>query len=367
MTNGDFTDPTFQSFPIEELRLLVQRDPSFARRDKRRTRALLKDEFPEYALQVELLSAAVDLEIPLSLEAAERRNTLSIEAGRLAQTLVRRFAFQEYMARWAVAAWAFSLSYLDEDAVSSTLVLAAQAQEDIRSSEVTADEAHAKLEDASPMVAERAEQPAAEGQPLVPTGVAALQSQPTTGKRTPHSRFAIFGGIVAVILVISVIGIGMAKALGPQASPTPTPTPVPTATSTPTVIPTLNPVAVKSQDRSRISTLGYVPAKHIPAFAFTPDGSGGTLYGWTATCRGSGDGYCQKVFFFDGTRLLGTDTKGNSAAIDSVESAGPRVIDVTYANYKPSDALCCPSGVPVTISYTWSGQSFKASGTPPGH
>jgi hypothetical protein len=172
-------------------------------------------------------------------------------------------------------------------------------------------------------------------------------------------------------MIVAIVGVAVTKSFQPQPTPTPaaTPTPIPTSTSIPTAtpVPTLNPVAIERQDVIVISGHAYNAVTKIPAFAFTSDGHGGTLYGWTATCRKSADGYCQKVFFFDGTRFLGTDTSTPSSAINSVEAAGSSVIDVTYANYKSTDPLCCPSGVPVTISYTWNGTSISASATPPGH
>ena len=371
-------NPSFQTFPLQALRDLVQKDAGLAQRNKRQARALLKDEFPEYGLQVEVLSAGLETDVPTSLRTAAERRALTIEAGRLAQVLVSRYGFQEYMARWSIAAWAFALGYWDEQAVSSTL---------------TASEPAVAMEIPGPPPVMSAGETRTDGEPppsnsgsdgagQVPPdgGPGGSSPSPESGasvprsKRSGVSRNILIGSLVLVLVVVgSVVGVKMTNAFGPGPAPTPVPTatptatPAPTATPTPTPVPTLNPAAVESADVATIRSHGYVATTKIPEFAFTPDGSGGTLYGWAAICANTGDGYCAKVFFFHGKTLLGSDTAANSLAINSVESAGTGVIDVTYANYKPNDPNCCPSGVPVTISYTWNGTSMTASGTPPGH
>lgn len=103
------------------------------------------------------------------------------------------------------------------------------------------------------------------------------------------------------------------------------------------------------------------------SIAKTPDGLGKTLYAILGICTGSADGHCQKIFFFLDNQYLGTDTKSPSNEIRSDVAAGTGNIDITYANYKPSDPLCCPTGQPVTIRYHWNGIRLIPSGTPPGH
>jgi len=368
-------DPSFLTFPLDKLGDLRTRTPDLLEGDMRRTRALFNDEFPEYPLQVELLSSAAYSNVPAALAAAGQQGGLTIEAARLSHMLARRFGFQDYMARWAVAAWAHTLGLSDEEAVSSTLT-----------AETVSDSGNGPAHPASiPSSALTVEsRPPASGPPseqrprpdlprVAHTGTDAPLQPQGTRNRLPGTALA--GGAVAVVVLAAVVGVVLARAFGPAPPRTPTPTPTPAATPTPTAaatptaapFPTLSQAAIKRQDVGIIGANGYIANTKIPGFAFTSDGDGGTLYAWTATCRGSGDGYCQKVFFFDGAHLLGTDTKTNSTAINSVEAAGDRVVDVTYADYKSSDALCCPSGPPVTISYTWNGSSLTASGTPPGH
>ena len=114
---------------------------------------------------------------------------------------------------------------------------------------------------------------------------------------------------------------------------------------------------------SALLAAGYTVSYRVTAFGL----NGAPLYVYRSVCTGSADGHCQKVFFFDGTRYLGTDTLNDSAAINSVSNAGAQTIAVTYANYAPNDPLCCPSGKPVTITYYWNGTKLTPSGTPPGH
>jgi hypothetical protein len=93
----------------------------------------------------------------------------------------------------------------------------------------------------------------------------------------------------------------------------------------------------------------------------TPDGFGHTLYAWVAICHSSGDGYCQKVFFFIDTRFVGTDTSKPSPQILRLAARGTGVIAVTYAYYRKNDPLCCPTGHPFTITFHWTGQRLRRS------
>jgi serine/threonine-protein kinase len=147
-----------------------------------------------------------------------------------------------------------------------------------------------------------------------------------------------------------------------RASPTPLPgsaTPVPPS---PTAVPPANPT---TNNPAVIKQLGYTPDARQQAE--TSDGFGHVLYAYLGICTGSADGKCQKVFFFIGTRYLGTDTSADSPEILGVTADGAQTIGVTYANYRAQDPLCCPSGAPVKIDYRWTGTRLIPSGTPPGH
>jgi hypothetical protein len=54
-----------------------------------------------------------------------------------------------------------------------------------------------------------------------------------------------------------------------------------------------------------------------------------------------------------------TDTAVPSGQLQLVGSSNPASLDVQYAD--PN------GGAPVTITYSWDGQSLTPSGTPPGH
>jgi len=214
------------------------------------------------------------------------------------------------------------------------------------------------------------------GQPTIPV------VQMTSSLR---KRMAAWGVTAALAVPVALSGCALGSS---PAKPTPTarpPTPAPTATAapTPTTAATINPTntptpsAVPSPspsapptpnvdpvvaDPAVIRQQGYVPNR---SYAAVGDGQGGMLYAWAATCKDSGDGYCQKVFFFDGAKWLGTDTSRPSTAIDAVRGDGTAVIAVQYAHYKSTDPLCCPSLPAVTILYSWNGSTLTPSGTPP--
>jgi hypothetical protein len=84
---------------------------------------------PSTACRFGVLAAGLEIGVPESLKGAGEQGALTIEAGRLAQMLVSRYGHQEYIARWAIAAWAFALGYWDEQHVSSTLTVAEPSPE----------------------------------------------------------------------------------------------------------------------------------------------------------------------------------------------------------------------------------------------
>lgn len=112
--------------------------------------------------------------------------------------------------------------------------------------------------------------------------------------------------------------------------------------------------------RSVIKAHGYTPFK-----SYVTTTQGAQLSAWQAVCTSSADGNCAKAFFFVGDRYIGTDTAKPSLAIVGVGATGPSTIAVTYAHFLPNDPLCCPSGAPVKVSYTWTGSKLVASGAPP--
>lgn len=116
-------------------------------------------------------------------------------------------------------------------------------------------------------------------------------------------------------------------------------------------------------NRARVLREGFTP-DHV---AQSPDGHGSFLVAIRGVCTRSDGGNCQKVFFFIGSRYLGTDTFKESRSITNVSSGGAQRIRVTYGNYRLGDPQCCPSLSSVTITYTWDGSRLTPDGTPPGH
>ncbi len=215
------------------------------------------------------------------------------------------------------------------------------------------------------------------------------QNRPPSGSNTPS--WVIPAVVIAVILAGAIAFAGYEighRAASPKSTPTPTAsTPTPTPSSAPSATPTSAPTSavtatilpststpvptgtkgtqnVQTVDMRTIRNHGYVPNGR---YAWISDGQGGRVYAWIATCTGSGDGYCQKVFFFHDTTWLGTDTSKPSPAVMAIAGqASPTPgISVKYANYKASDPMCCPKGKPISIFYSWNGSKLTPNGTAP--
>ena len=151
---------------------------------------------------------------------------------------------------------------------------------------------------------------------------------------------------------------------GPSATPSASATPTPVSTPGATVTPgsTSTPAQLRSIQAAAIRAKSYNPR----AWYYSLINGGGSVWAWKATCAGSAEHYCQNVFFFHGATMLGTDTSKPSRDILRITPLNGASFAVKYANYAAGDADCCPSGKPVTITYTWNGTSMSASGTPPG-
>ena len=70
---------------------------------------------------------------------------------------------------------------------------------------------------------------------------------------------------------------------------------------------------------------------------------------------GGGDGHDQHIWFFDGARFIGTDTRTSSAAIIGLWR-DLNTITFMYILYRPSDALCCATGGGTVVRYRWTGK-----------
>jgi len=103
------------------------------------------------------------------------------------------------------------------------------------------------------------------------------------------------------------------------------------------------------------------------ALTSIPDGNGGWLTAAIGARSLSGmpsaDGYGHLVFFFHDNEFIGWDSRYVSMMIENVEGAGVGRFKVTYASYKPEDALCCPSLPDKIVFYQWNNSTkrFDAS------
>ena len=138
-----------------------------------------------------------------------------------------------------------------------------------------------------------------------------------------------------------------------------------TILSTPVAdVPTLADVTALLARTSEVAIPSEHMALELPPVTIS-DGSAGTL---TAAIGGrfpTADGYGQLIFFWHGTTFLGWDANQESMSIRGITSPGAGAFSVSYAHYAATDALCCPSQPPVTITYTWTGSLLVADGTPP--
>ena len=75
------------------------------------------------------------------------------------------------------------------------------------------------------------------------------------------------------------------------------------------------------------------------------------LYG---NCR-AGDGRDQHVWFFDGTRFVGTDARKSSHDIVGVWRDDKRLAFL-YVLYRQFDPECCPTGGGTIVRFRWNGK-----------
>jgi LppP/LprE lipoprotein len=108
-----------------------------------------------------------------------------------------------------------------------------------------------------------------------------------------------------------------------------------------------------------------------PAVDFRPlgrrvsisDGRGGRLTAIAGVRNPTADAYGQLIFFFHGRRFLGWDSNHEKTAL-TVKARGGEFA-ASYAHYRRSDPLCCPSLPPVRVRYRWTGHRLKPSGRAP--
>lgn len=102
------------------------------------------------------------------------------------------------------------------------------------------------------------------------------------------------------------------------------------------------------------------PPKYEPD-AQVADGYGNILYAWDAEPVGPGDGSIHQIFFFIGSKYLGTDTLKPHGPIKSITAGDTGSITVSYSVFKKDDPMCCATGEPFIITYHWNGSKLIAS------
>ena len=148
------------------------------------------------------------------------------------------------------------------------------------------------------------------------------------------------------------------------ATPTPTPTPTPSPTPTPTAVPsvTATPTAGWTANARMLWYMTTRNARPSGDLLALSAGSGGsTLYAMKGECI-IGGGRCDRVFFMVDNDFAGTASQGGADRVLSIQSAGPGVVDVTYAGFRPGDRDCCPSGPSTTLRYRWDGKAMLPLG-----
>ena len=91
---------------------------------------------------------------------------------------------------------------------------------------------------------------------------------------------------------------------------------------------------------------------------------GQTLRVLVGTGAQSNDGYDKRAFFFIDGRYIGTDTSTPSAQVSVVRQSDTEVT-LSYALYRPNDALCCPSGGQAKVTFQLNNGKLQPTGPIP--
>jgi LppP/LprE lipoprotein len=93
------------------------------------------------------------------------------------------------------------------------------------------------------------------------------------------------------------------------------------------------------------------------------DGHGGSLTAVVGVRNPTADAYGQLIFFFHGRRFLDWDSDHENPQVAVRASGG--AFAATYAHYRRSDPLCCPSLPNIRVRFRWTGQRLAPSRRPP--
>jgi hypothetical protein len=72
---------------------------------------------------------------------------------------------------------------------------------------------------------------------------------------------------------------------------------------------------------------------------------------------GGGDGHDQRIWFFRDSHFVGHDDKQSSGEIIG-SWRNLNTLAFLYVLYRPTDAMCCPSGGAVSVRYRWNGKKI---------
>jgi LppP/LprE lipoprotein len=72
---------------------------------------------------------------------------------------------------------------------------------------------------------------------------------------------------------------------------------------------------------------------------------------------GSADGFNQRAFFFHNGQLVGADSTNASASVSVYDQTG-NLVRLVYAIYRPTDPMCCPTGIATVARFRLDDSGF---------
>ena len=167
------------------------------------------------------------------------------------------------------------------------------------------------------------------------------------------SRIARLAGIAALAGAVLVVSAGSASAHR--------------SASRPAAAPTMAQIKARMRHTIEIGTKGeyFVPVGK-PLILTIKDGRGtGTVTAAVGVRHPTADAKGQLVFFWHNTAFSSLAADYETTAVIKLTGGGG-AFTITFAHYKASDPLCCPSLKPVKVTYAWSSdQMLISNGVPP--
>ena len=104
-------------------------DEAWFGEDERRCRSLLKDVFPDFPMEINMLTLAVREQIPSRLRTTP--NMLALAMGEATKRLHRSHGIDPRYARWVAETWAVALGLLDAGKATPAVVLEGESGSDL--------------------------------------------------------------------------------------------------------------------------------------------------------------------------------------------------------------------------------------------